>query len=87
MHVHALQGIPTADPVSSVSDQREVLTVAVAADLPTHDGAAVRVETHLKAGAAIRLPQLGERGLLGHIRLVKQKSRRCVNEERVLFWL
>jgi hypothetical protein len=48
-----------------------MLTVTVATQVPTHDGAAVRIKAHVKASAAIRLPQLGERGLFGHIRFVK----------------
>ena len=36
-------------------------------NLPAHDANAVRVEADLKAGAAIRLPQLGEGVSFRHI--------------------
>ncbi len=61
--------------VRTVPDQREVSSVTVATKLPAHDRAAVRIEAHFKACAAIRLAQLVKRGFLGHIRFVKQKSR------------
>jgi len=61
-----------------------VLAVTVRADLPAHDGATLRIEADFKPAAAIRLLQLGERGCFGHIRFVKQKSGRRVNEDRVL---
>ena len=53
--------------------QREVFAVTVRTKLPAHNRAAVRIEAHFKSGAAIRFPQLGERGCLGHVRLLKHK--------------
>jgi len=41
--------------------------ITICTKLPPHDGATFRIEPDFKAEAAIRLPQLGERGLLGHI--------------------